>query len=58
MVNLFRKFIKSRGKLKLEKLVLNFGCIKGIGGVKGLFFVFCNLVLTKLQDTFYRLLNF
>ena len=54
MVNLFRKFIKSRGKLKLEKLVLNFGCIKGIGGVKGLFFIFCNLVLTKLQDAFYR----
>ena len=28
--------------------------LKGIGGVKGLFFILFNLVITKLQDAFYR----
>ena len=28
--------------------------IKGIGEVKGLFFILFYLVLTKLQDAFYR----
>ena len=38
---------------KLENEIIT---IKGIGGVKGLFFfiILFKLVLTKLQDAFYR----
>ena len=46
------KLMKKKG---IDTLVLHvLALVKPIGGVKGLFFILFNLVLTKLQDAFYR----